>query len=236
MCGYVLPPMLNYFDIREAMSFMKILRGMIKGAIATRGDYEFGDSLPKTGGIGVPSKYEYLGTYLSLYKNEKLALEVYSYWGLETWLIFVCNGRIVASASVSDMHTFKRTLGGVYVSGIKVNDDYRSRGVGISLYFILMDLYGVVIGDLSQAEGARRVWKSLSKYGNVAILDSNTGKILKKNYKVTDTLDPAIWVDEYEADDPFISEKTSYTAINIRLGLLSLNSEGKKAVRRVRES
>lgn len=205
-------------------------------AIATRGDYDFGDELPKTGGSKIPSGYSLEGVYTSdLPKTDLEAMEVYSKSISEgDMLLLVAEGMVIASASVSTRHAFSRKFDGVYVSGIKVDSKYRNRSIGLTMYFILMNLYGAVFGDLSQSDGARRVWRALSKFGNVSILDTATGKVLKKNYKITDTLDPNIWVLEDRAEDLFISEKESYTAMNVCLGFLGLNAEGKKVVKKVK--
>lgn len=205
-------------------------------AIATRGDYDFGDELPKTGGSNILSDYSLERNYIpNLPKTGIGEIQVYSKpISYGDMLLLVAEELVIASVSVSTKHAFSRKFGGVYVSGIKVDTDYRNNGIGLSTYFILMDLYEVVFGDLSQSDGARRVWRALSKFGNVSILDTATDKVLKKNYKITDTLDPAIWVDEKRAEDLFISEKESYTAMNICLGLLGLNTEGKKVVKKVK--
>ncbi|EAI5067794.1 hypothetical protein BJL57_09365 [Campylobacter jejuni] len=85
------------------------------------------------------------------------------------------------------------------VKGVETLQPYWGKGIGKKLYTILVDDFKwVLMGDEEQYEGARNLWTSLSKTPgfNVDIVELVTGKIIAKNVKLKDALDPRIWTDE----------------------------------------
>ncbi|QXO06137.1 hypothetical protein [Campylobacter phage CJLB-12] len=85
------------------------------------------------------------------------------------------------------------------VKGVETLRSYRGGGIGKKLYTILVDDFKwVLMGDSEQYEGARNLWTFLSKSPgfNVDIVELATGKIIAKNVKLKDALDPRIWTDE----------------------------------------
>ena len=85
------------------------------------------------------------------------------------------------------------------VKGVETHSTERNKGYGKIFYKKLVnDLGFTLMGDEEQYAGARNLWISLSNHPEfiVDIVDISNAKVIEKNVKLTDALDPRIWTDE----------------------------------------
>lgn len=203
----------------------------LTSAIATKGDYDFSrEWKPKLGEI---TKDELNKNYTV--GRKKFQIHLFDgYFKLcyqdkqyprKTRLVHFVGDEITVCGACT-LEPYPGTISGYKahnIGQILVHKKYRRKNIGKVFYQLIAHEVGPITGDGSQSEGARQNWCKLSQIGTVHIFNSDTDKIIKKNVKLTDPLDPQVWAYEEDAENIF-DMKAQEVALLHRLILTEIKS------------
>lgn len=180
-------------------------------AIAKDGNYDFGNLYYIGNGERVLSDFFYKELKKVEYKGETYSIGKYKETKKPTYYLLTKRvydedskkerNRVLVAMSLEFIQTprgfnYKNIA---IVRGVETDREMRGGGFATLLYKHLVNDIGITLmGDEEQYLGARNLWISLSNHPEfiVDIVDISNAKVIEKNVKLTDALDPRIWTDE----------------------------------------
>lgn len=118
--------------------------------------------------------------------------------------------RVIAAAQVIQGYIAKKVARIAVISNLR--DTTKKEGIGKQIYLYLIYSFKQIEGDTAQSENARAVWVTLGNYCKIHICEKNK-KVIVKNAKIINILDPRIWVDE-DNEEQYFDDDLEHIALN----------------------